>query len=392
VSRHGGEVPKELQKNVTTEEATKSADYSKAKMRLSFIATPLSTFIVLFAAIFGLFGLFDSWIGVLGLSSYWRGALYLGALMLAQGLLSAPFELYSTFVLEKRFGFNTTTMRTWLLDGLKSLLLSAVIGLPLLALLYVFIDGAGSFWWLWAAAIFSVLDIVISLVYPLVIAPLFNKFSPLSEGSLKERIGELAARLEFRVSGIFVMDGSKRSRHSNAYFTGLGRVKRIVLYDTLVSSMSEDEILAVLAHEIGHEKKKHVQKMTALSIVLSFATFWVLDLLMRWSELYAAFGFAEPSKHAILLILALVSGPATFFLAPAFSAWSRKHEYQADSFAVEAAGAEALGSSLVKLSRENASNLWPSRLYSAWDYSHPSLRERLAAISSEAKSRGRKTR
>ena len=383
VSRHGGEVPKELHKSVSKDEAAKSADYSKAKMRLAFLETPLLTLIVLFAAVLGFFGLFDSWIGSLGLGAYWRGALYLGALILVQGILATPFGLYSTFVLEKRFGFNTTTMKTYLLDTLKSFLLSAALGLPLLALLYAFIDGAGSRWWLWAAAIFSVVDIGISLLYPLVIAPLFNKFSPLPEGSLKERIEELAKKLEFRVSGIFVMDGSKRSRHSNAYFTGLGRMKRIVLYDTLVSSMSEEEILAVLAHEIGHEKKKHVLKMTALSIALSFATFWILDLLMRWSDLYTAFGFAAPSKHAILLILALVSGPATFFLAPAFSAWSRAHEYQADAFAAKAAGAEALGSSLVKLGRENASNLWPSRLYSAWYYSHPTLCERLMAISPE---------
>ena len=175
------------------------------------------------------------------------------------------------------------------------------------------------------------------------------------------------------------MDGSKRSKHSNAYFTGLGRSKRIVLYDTLVAQMSEDEVLAVLAHEIGHEKKRHVLKMTAVSIALSFLIFYFLDLLMRWGELYAAFGFAGASKHAIILILSLVSGPATFFLAPAFSAWSRKHEYQADAFAAKATSADALGSALVKLNRENASNLWPHPLYSFWYYSHPTLCERLAA-------------
>jgi STE24 endopeptidase len=185
------------------------------------------------------------------------------------------------------------------------------------------------------------------------------------------------------------MDGSKRSRHSNAYFTGLGRSKRVVLFDTLVAQMSEDEILAVLAHEIGHEKKKHVIKMTAVSIALSFVTFWVLSLMMRWGALYAAFGFTEASKHAIILILALVSGPATFFLAPVFSAWSRAHEYAADAYAADHAlarreeGAAALGSALVKLNRENASNLWPHPLYSFWNYSHPTLCERLKAIGKE---------
>jgi STE24 endopeptidase len=398
VSQHEREVPKELRKSVTKEAAAKAADYSKAKMRLSFIESPLSTLIILFAAVLGLFGLFDVCIESLSLSAYWSGALFLGLLLLAQGLILSPFDLYSTFVLEKRFGFNTTRFGTWLLDELKSLAIAAALGLPLLALLYVFIDGTGQLWWLWAAAIFSVIDLVISLLYPLVIAPLFNKFSPLPEGSLKERIGELAKKLEFRLSGIFVMDGSKRSKHSNAYFTGLGKSKRVVLYDTLIAQMSEDEILAVLAHEIGHEKKKHVLKMTCVSIALSFLTFWILSLMMKWSELYAAFGFASASKHAIILILALVSGPATFYIAPAFSAWSRKHEYQADSFAVEAlasmasaadsvaakaTSADALGSALVKLNNENASNLWPHPLYSFWYYSHPTLCERLKAIGKE---------
>jgi STE24 endopeptidase len=176
------------------------------------------------------------------------------------------------------------------------------------------------------------------------------------------------------------MDGSKRSRHSNAYFTGMGRMKRIVLFDTLVAQMGEDEVLAVLAHEIGHEKKRHVLKMTFLSIILSFIGFWVLALCMGWNDLYAAFGFAAPSKHALLLIVSLVSGPATFFLTPWFSALSRKHEYEADAFAALATSAGAMGGALRKLNKENASNLWPHRLYAAWYYSHPTLQDRLAAI------------
>ncbi len=380
VASHGGSVPEELSEKLSSEEAAKAAEYSKAKMRLSFVASPIMTAIVLAAAVLGLFGLLDRFFGGFVTDAYWRGALFLGALAVAQALIGSPVSLYATFSLERRFGFNTTKAKTWLLDRLKSALISAILGLPLLYLLYTFIDDAGSLWWLWAAAIFSVIDLCLSLIYPLVIAPLFNKFTPLPEGGLASRIAELAHRLDFKVSGIFVMDGSKRSRHSNAYFTGLGRVKRIVLFDTLVSQMSEDEVLAVLAHEIGHEKKRHVLKGTILSVVLSFLAFWVLDRFMGWGALYAAFGFAAPSKHALLLILALVSGPATFFLAPAFSAWSRKHEYEADAFAAGAAGADALASSLVRLNRENASNLWPHPWYSAWNYSHPTLRERLAAI------------
>jgi STE24 endopeptidase len=380
VSRRAGTVPEALREKVGAEAAAKAAEYSKARMRLSLVESPIMTALVLAAAGFGLFGLLDRLVAGLGLSPYWSGAIFLGALMLAQGLLGSPFSLYSTFSLEKRYGFNATSLKTWLLDALKGAAVSMALGLPLLYLLYAFIDGAGALWWLWAAAIFSLIQLVLSLIYPLVIAPLFNKFTPLGEGALATRIAELARRLEFRVGGIFVMDGSKRSKHSNAYFTGLGRVKRIVLYDTLVAQMGEEEILAVLAHEIGHEKKRHVLKMTAVSIAFSFLGFWLLALCMDWSELYAAFGFAGPSKHALLLILALVTGPATFFLTPAFAAWSRRHEYAADAYSAKAAGPEALASALIKLNRENASNLWPHRLYSAWYYSHPTLVERLAAI------------
>ena len=380
VARHSGDVPKELGAGVSAEEAAKSAEYSKARMRLSFVEGPVMAVIVLAAAAAGLFGLLGGVVDTLAVGAYWRGVVFLGVLILAQTLLATPFSIFSTFSLERRFGFNTTRVRTWLLDALKGAALSAALGLPLLYLLYAFIDGAGDLWWLIAAAVFSVIQLVLSILFPLVIAPMFNKFTPLPEGSLSTRIAELAGRLEFRVGGIFVMDGSKRSKHSNAYFTGLGRVKRIVLYDTLVAQMSEDEVLAVLAHEIGHEKRRHVLKMTAVSIALSFVAFWVLDLMMGWKALYAAFGFAGQSKHALLLILSLVSGPATFFLTPAFSAWSRKHEHEADAFAAKATGAAALGSALVRLNRENASNLWPHPLYSFWNYSHPTLVERLAAI------------
>ena len=380
VAAHAGEVPEEFRGIVTPEEHAKAAAYSRARMSLGFVESPVMTALTVAVVASGLFGLLDRALGGLVPAAYWHGILFLGAVGLASGILGLPFSLYSTFVLEKRFGFNTTTVRTWILDLAKGAAISVVIGLPLLWLLFVFIDRTGGLWWLWAAAIFTVVDIALSLLFPLVIAPLFNKFTPLPEGSLAERIRSLADRLGFRMSGIFVMDSSKRSRHSNAYFTGLGRVKRIVLFDTLVSSMSEDEILAVLAHEIGHEKKRHVLKGTILSVALSFVAFWVLSVLMGWRELYAAFGFATMSKHAILLIFGLISGPATFFLTPLFSAWSRKHEYEADRYSAEAAGAEAMASALVRLNRENASNLTPHPLYSAWYYSHPTLSERLAAI------------
>jgi STE24 endopeptidase len=397
-ARGGKAVPPELEGSVSPEEAAKSSAYSQANMRFSFVEEPLSTVLTVSLAAAGVFGLLDRALepaaAALGGSAFVHGALFFLVLALASGLLSAPFSLYSTFVLEKRYGFNTTTLKTWLLDGLKSAAVSAVLGLPLLWLLFAFMDAAGGLWWLWAAVIFSVLDLLISLLYPLVIAPLFNKFTPLPAGSLRDRIESMARGLDFRMSGIYVMDSSKRSRHSNAYFTGLGRVKRVVLYDTLVSSMGEEEILAVLGHEIGHEKRKHIVKMTAVSIAFSFLGFYALSLLAAWPELYAAFGFVAPggapapTKEALLLIFGLISGPATFFLTPLMSLWSRRHEYEADRFAVKAvdaagsSGREALSSALTRLNRENASNLWPHPLYSFWYYSHPTLVERLRAIKS----------
>ncbi len=380
--RNADSVPEAFRESVTPEEHRKAAAYSLARMRLGFVSSPVMTLLTLAAVVAGFFGLVDAWLGGFVHREYLRGAAFLGAVGLLASLVSLPFSLYSTFVLEKRFGFNTTTLKTWAADALKGLALSIVIGLPLALLLFLFMDATGRLWWLWAFAALSLVNLGISIAYPLLIAPLFNKFSPLPEGSLAERIRELAGRLDFRMSGIFVMDGSKRSKHSNAYFTGLGRTKRVVLFDTLVAQMSEEEILAVLAHEIGHEKKRHVLKGMLLSLVLSFVGFWILSLLRYWAPLYPAFGFAGASKEALVFILMLASGPLTFFLAPAFSAWSRRHEYAADRFAAEAAGPEAMGSALLKLNRENASNLTPHPWYSFWYYSHPTLSERLAALAS----------
>jgi STE24 endopeptidase len=379
-ARHRGELPVGFASGISAGEAEKSSDYSLAKMRLSFIETSLSVLLTTALAVSGAFAAYDTLLAQGIASAYWRAAAFFGGILFISSALSAPANLYGTFVIEKRFGFNTTTLRTWLLDGLKGFLVGAAIGLPLLFLLYLFMDGAGGTWWLWASLIFSGIQVIVSLLYPLVIAPLFNKFAPLQDGRLKDRIRELAARLDFGYGSVYVMDGSKRSRHSNAYFTGMGRLKRIVLFDTLIAQMDEDEILSVLAHEIGHQKKRHILKMTILASGLGVLGFWALDLCMGWNAMYEAFGFAAPSRHALLLIVGLASDPLAFFLTPCLSALSRTFEYEADTFAAAATSSEALGSALTKLNVENASNLWPHRLYAAWYYSHPQLRERLAAI------------
>lgn len=398
VSSSGARVPPELEGRVSPEDAARAGAYTLARSRLSLVSEPVTTAVVVFAAVLGLFGLLDRAVCALAAGEYWRGALFLGVLAALSGLLALPFSAYTTFALEKRYGFNTTTVKTWLLDGAKNAVISAALALPLLWVLYAFMDAAGGSWWIWAAAVFSALSVLVSILYPLVIAPLFNSFTPLPDGPLRDRIRALADRVGLGMSGVFVMDGSKRSRHSNAYFTGLGRVKRVVLYDTLVESLGEDEVLAVLAHEIGHEKRRHVLKGTLLSIALFFAGFYILNLLAEWPELYAAFGFLKgrkpaPTREALLLIYALLSGPATFLLTPLASAWSRSREYQADAFAVQAVdavntdpssgavtGREAFSSALITLSRGNASNLWPHPWYSFWYYTHPTLLERLRAL------------
>jgi STE24 endopeptidase len=381
VDRSGGRAPEALASAVSEGEAARAAEYSKAKLRFSLVQGVVTTAILVAATAAGLFGALDRVVGAAFATEYWRTAIFLGIVIAAQALIMTPFELYLTFGLERRFGFNATTARTWMVDQAKNVALYVALGLTLIALLYAFVDWTGRLWWLWAAGGFAAFQVILTSAYPVVVAPLFNKFEPLHEGILADRIGELARRLGFRASAILVMDGSRRSLHSNAFFMGFGKRKRIALYDTLLEETSVDELLAVLAHEIGHEKKLHVQKAIALSIGLSLAAFFALDRMMGWGALYAAFGFAEPSRHAILLVLGLAAGPATFFLEPLLSAWSRSREYEADAFAVRALGSGApLESALLGQERENASNLWPHPLYSAWYYSHPTLVERIAAI------------
>ena len=328
----------------------------------------------------------DDAVRTLPLHPYFQGIVVIACVSLVFWVLALPFSLYSTFSIEARFGFNRTTPLLYLVDTLKGFAVSAVIGFPVLLGLFWFMDRTGSFWWIWAFAAMSVFQVVMSILAPLIIAPLFNKFTPLPDGELKDAIMALAGKLGFRTKGIFVVDSSKRSSHSNAYFTGLGRAKRIVLFDTLVASSSKEEILSVLAHEIGHEKKNHVKKGIAVSLAFSLAGFWIISLLLPYLPLYQAFGFHVRGYHAILILLAFCSGPFTFFLQPLSSLWSRRHEYEADRFAVRGVGSAAgMISALLRLSRENLSNLTPHPLYSFFHYSHPTLSERITALEEEEK-------
>jgi STE24 endopeptidase len=295
-------------------------------------------------------------------------------------------EWYHQFRLEERFGFNTTTQRLWWLDRVKGLLLALVLGLPLLALVLKLVDWTGPHWWLWAWGSLLVFQLVMAVLAPVLILPLFNKFTPLPEGSLRRRLLELAERTRFRARSIQVMDGSKRSRHSNAFFTGFGKFRKIVLFDTLIAQLAEPELAAVLAHEIGHYKKKHIPKMLLVSAMASLAGFYLLSVLASRPWFYSSFGFPAGNLAPALLLFGLLSSAVTFWASPVAHAWSRRYEYQADAFAAAVMNeAEPLVGALRKLNEKNLSNLTPHPLYSGFYYSHPTLLERETALTSMAR-------
>ncbi|MGH7826104.1 MAG: M48 family metallopeptidase [Candidatus Binatia bacterium] len=296
-------------------------------------------------------------------------------------LASLPADLYSTFGIESRFGFNKTTFALYVKDKLKGFLLGIVIGLPFLFIVLWLMDARSPYWWVWAFLFITVFQFLMVMIYPTLIAPLFNKFEPLKEGELRDRILALAGRVGFETSGIFSMDGSKRSAHSNAYFTGIGKAKRIVLFDTLIEQMTVDQGVAVLAHEMGHYKMKHIRRMLVVQSVFLFVSLYILSLLLEYEPVFSAFGFERPSNHGALVLFSFISGPATFYISPLINLLSRKHEYEADRFAVHTIrDGKPMEEALVNLTIKNLSNLTPHPWYSAYHYSHPSPLERISAI------------
>ncbi|MCD6397808.1 MAG: M48 family metallopeptidase, partial [Spirochaetaceae bacterium] len=316
-----------------------------------------------------------------GFNPYLEGLIYIFLLSIIFYIVSLPFSIYSQFKIEEKFGFNKTTIPLFIKDQIKNLILSGIIISVLLIGLFWFMDKTGSIWWIIASVGFLIFQLVLSVIYPLLIAPIFNKFTALEDMELKKSLDMLAEKLSFKTTGIFVMDGSRRSAHSNAYFTGVGKSKRIVLYDTLISILNPPQISGVLAHEIGHYKKHHLLKGLILSFVMITLGFYAVNLLMNYLPLFEAFGFTRVSYHGILVILAFASGPFTFFIAPLFTMWSRKHEYEADAFAAENTEyGKDLKEGLIIMSKENLSNLTPHPLYSFYHYSHPTVAERIKAI------------
>jgi STE24 endopeptidase len=387
VRRHWAEkkIPDFFQQNMSVAEYEKSVEYTLAKgqfQRWSEIYDRLVVLIVLFSGLLPFMDLFSHDLSRRFSSiSHAQGLIFCSGVALVFFVASLPTDLYSTFKLEARFGFNKTTWKLYLTDRLKGLLLAILIGLPFLWVVLRLMEATGSYWWIWTFFFVSGFELLMVIVYPTLIAPLFNKFEPLPEGELRNRILRLAEQVGFKTNGIFSMDGSKRSAHSNAYFTGIGKAKRIVLFDTLIAQMTIDQGLAVLAHEMGHYKMKHIRRMLVVQAVFLLLGLYILSLLLDYRPLFTAFGLDNPSNAVALVLFSLLSGPATFFLAPLINLLSRKHEYEADRFAVETLrNHRPMEEALINLTVKNLSNLTPHPWYSAYHYSHPTPTERIGAI------------
>lgn len=359
----------------------RSVEYTLRKGRFGLLKSLEGRILILVVLFTGAAGALDNLLYQWNLPVYWHGLLFLSFASVTLSLIDLPSSIYSRFVIEEEFGFNSTTLRTYFGDMVKQIPVAAVILMILMGGLYGAMAWTGLWWWLAAWGFWMIFQLLMVVLYPIVIAPLFNKFEPLPEGSLKSRLSELAERCDFSNRGIFVMDGSRRSRHSNAYFTGLGRFRRIVIFDTLIESLEEEELEAVLAHEIGHWKFGHIRKRLLTASVTSLALFAIVGAILYWEPLYIAFGFSTPSLHVLLFWIIFFSGPLTSLLSPISNIRSRAHEYQADRYAVEhTGGPEAMSAALLNLGKDNLSNLTPHPAYSFWHYSHPALSERLAAL------------
>ena len=387
-----GSAPSYFRDWITDDKFNRSIDYTLEKQYLGFTQSFISSCILIICILSGFFGYADNLVSSITSNKYIAGCIYIFALSFVSSILSLPFSYYSQFSIEERYGFNKMTPSLWITDLFKSTLLQLVIGLPILFGLFYLIDSLGEFWWLYAFLFISGIQLLLMFIYPVFIAPIFNKFSPLDEGDLKKDIFELADQSGFKTNGIFLMDGSKRSSHGNAYFTGFGGNKRIVLFDTLLETLENNEVLAVLAHEIGHEKKWHIKKSLVLSLFMLLLTFWLLSFLIDYKPLFLAFGFTNTSYHGALLLFGFLSEPIMYFISPLFSMLSRKFEFEADRFAVDLVkGAKSLQTALLRLSTENLSNLVPHPWYSFFHYSHPTLSERLEAMGSYAESKNLST-
>ncbi|WP_432730490.1 M48 family metallopeptidase [Variovorax sp. W6] len=388
VAQHRGIVPAAFAQTITLAAHQKAADYTIAKARFGLIEMAWSAVLLLGWTLLGGLDLLNKLL--LG----WMGGGMLQQLVLLAvfagigGLLELPFTLWQTFRLEERFGFNKMTWKLWLADMLKSTLLGTLIGLPIAALILWLMGAAGQLWWLWAWGAWMGFNLLLMLIYPTFIAPLFNKFQPLDDPTLKERVTALMKRCGFAAKGLFVMDGSTRSAHANAYFTGFGASKRVVFYDTLLRQLNAGEVEAVLAHELGHFKHRHIVKRLVAMFALSLAGFALLGWVSTQLWFYAGLGvqpnMAAPNSALALLLFMLAVPVFGFFVAPLSALLSRKHEFEADAYAIAQTSGADLSAALLKLYQDNASTLTPDPVFVKFYYSHPPASERLARMATAA--------
>ena len=387
VAEHRETVPPAFAATITLAAHQRAADYTLAKGRFGLLTMAFGAAVLLGWTLLGGIDVLNIALREL-VQPRWGDMAYQLALFacfaLIGGVLDLPFELYSTFRIEQQFGFNRMTWKLYVADAIKGLFVGALIGLPIAALMLWIMGAAGGLWWLWAWGAWMGFNLLVLVLYPTVIAPLFNKFVPLADESLKVRVQALMARCGFAAKGLFVMDGSKRSAHANAYFTGFGASKRVVFFDTLLTKLSPGEVEAVLAHELGHFKHKHVIKRIASMFAISLAGFALLGWLSTQVWFYAGLG-VQPSTNApndavALLLFLLVTPVFGYFVSPLFAQLSRRHEFEADAYACQQASGGDLASALLKLHEDNASTLTPDPVYVRFYYSHPPASERLAAL------------
>jgi STE24 endopeptidase len=384
VLAHRDDVPEAFKQNVSLAAHQKAADYTQAKSELGDIERIYGVILLLILTVFGGINFIFEFCSARIESPLFAGVGAIALLTLLMSLSEIPVSWYGTFVIEEKFGFNKNTPAQFFKDEVMQLGLAAVIGLPILTLILWIMDSVGETWWIWAWAILMSFSLLMSWLFPTLIAPLFNKFTPMEEGALKTRISGLLERCGFNSKGIFIMDGSKRSGHGNAYFTGLGNNKRIVFYDNLVASLDDEELEAVLAHELGHFKCKHVVKMLITTSITTLIGFGILGYLVQQDWFFTGLGVQHASNAAALLLFTLISPVFTFFMQPISAYFQRKFEFEADDFASQHAQASKLVSGLVKLYEENASTLTPDPLYADFYYSHPPAAIRIAHLEKSA--------
>ena len=387
VAKHRNQVPAAFASTITLAAHQKAADYTIAKARLGMLEMAFASALLLGWTLLGGIDLLNRTIVNSGLTAY--GSLVpqlvlLAAFGLISGLLDLPFKLYKTFRLEERFGFNKMTFKLWLADLVKSTVVGIVVRLPIVALILWLMGSAGSLWWLWTWVVWMGFKLLVLVLFPTVIAPLFNKFKPLDDEALKARVTALMQRCGFSAKGLFVMDGSKRSAHANAYFTGFGASKRVVFYDTLLQQLNPAEVDAVLAHELGHFKHKHVIKRIVMMFAMSLAGFALLSWLSSQVWFYTGLGvrpnLVDANNALALLLLLLLVPLSSFFVSPLMTQLSRKQEFEADAYAIAQTDGRDLQSALLKLYKDNASTLTPDPVFVKFYYSHPPASERLGRM------------